>query len=579
MYFLAFDTEDKGYHDPYLFALYGDICVEKGGHHKGQKTTKIVEHIDIISEHIEDILKILNKRTIDTSLIGFNLSYDLNNIYPEYNRERNMWKGKFNGFKEHNHGKIKGIEMAGKWFQQIGLKDLAANFSVEYINEHKEFQPHIKEACRSHAKSIYEITKQLETLFNEKGYTMNYTKYSMPTSSGMAFNIWSKMENQDHKTWNKSKNILSAFSYHGGWCDVFINKLIEHAQHYDVVSMYPSVMLEKEYPNPNIPFTIGQPEKLDEYLKEKAGFAAGIITTPDILISPFAKLKDKKLIFPVGTWITTLTFPEIEYLYELGGSFECTEVYYTERWRPFITYVNKFYTLKKQKKTKEVGKLLLNGLSGKFGQKIRPDGEYAEIPIEDIDKVETGEFGMKTFYLCGKNYEYIKPEIDTVEYSYYPLISAYITAYGRIKLHRMMHILGYENIVYCDTDSLITTAIIPDKFIAKNKELGLWEHEGIDVKFHAIAPKKYKEFRPDKKNPKCKRWLLRANGVPSKYAHKFWKNPYAPLRFKTPLSWKQAMRRHDVPNRWVDVIKIHVPVFKREFTKDGTSKPYKEELS
>jgi len=577
MYFLGFDTEDRGNHDPYLFALYGDVCYEKGGHHKGQKTTKTIERVDIITNNIEDILKVLNKRVKDTYLVGFNLSYDLNNIYPEYNRERNMWKGKFNGFKEHNHGKIKGLEMAGKWFQGIGLKALSEKFNVEYIDEHKPDSPKIKEACRSHAKSIYEITKQLEELFNEIGYTMQYSKYSMPTSSGMAFNTWCEIENQDHKAWDKSKNVLAALSYHGGWCDVFINSLVEHAQHYDVVSMYPSVMIEKEYPTPDIPFTKGNPDLLNEYLKTKAGFAIGIITTPNILISPFTKISEQKLIFPIGTWATTLTFPEIEYLYELGGSFKCTEVYYTEKWHPFINYVNKFYELKKQKKTKEIGKLLLNGLSGKFGQKIRPDGEYIEISKEEMEKVETGEFGIKTFYVCGKNYEYLKPEIETIEYSYYPLISSYITAYARIKLHKMMNIIGYENIIYCDTDSLIVKEKIPDEFITASKELGKWEHEGVDVKILAIAPKKYREFRTVK-DKKVKRWELRANGIPRKMQHCFWRNPYKPITYKQPLSFKQALRRHALPNQWVQVIKIHTPSFKRTFLSDGTSKPFKEVL-
>lgn len=69
--------------------------------------------------------------------------------------------------------------------------------------------------------------------------------------------------------------------------------------------------------------------------------------------------------------------------------------------------------------------------------------------------------------------------------------ASYITAAARMNLFRMFHLLGFENILYSDTDSLISKIPMPKAFI-DNTKLGAWklEHEiqGITI----WGPKFYK---------------------------------------------------------------------------------------
>lgn len=57
-------------------------------------------------------------------------------------------------------------------------------------------------------------------------------------------------------------------------------------------------------------------------------------------------------------------------------------------------------------------------------------------------------------------------------------IASYITAAARMNLFRMFYVLKFENIVYTDTDSLISYVPMPEEYIHESK-LGKWklEHE------------------------------------------------------------------------------------------------------
>ncbi len=50
--------------------------------------------------------------------------------------------------------------------------------------------------------------------------------------------------------------------------------------------------------------------------------------------------------------------------------------------------------------------------------------------------------------------------------------------------------VGMENVVYCDTDSIMTTKDLSNNFI-DNKELGKWKLEKTITKGYFCAPKLY----------------------------------------------------------------------------------------
>ncbi|GAH60106.1 unnamed protein product, partial [marine sediment metagenome] len=109
-------------------------------------------------------------------------------------------------------------------------------------------------------------------------------------------------------------------------------------------------------------------------------------------------------------------------------------------------------------------KKFLNTLYGKFGQKADEWQKIGECPDEP-DRVEicftSGLNRVKQIrYLLGEIFELIG---YGEAFNSFPAISSQITADARMYLYKLMREAGFENVFYCDTDSLIVN------------EVGLWK--------------------------------------------------------------------------------------------------------
>lgn len=82
------------------------------------------------------------------------------------------------------------------------------------------------------------------------------------------------------------------------------------------------------------------------------------------------------------------------------------------------------------------------------------------------------------------------------EKKYYPAFASCVTAWARCNLRTQLYKLGYNNVIYFDTDSLYTTLSVEE---VKEKmgdmldpyELGKWDIEKSYTEFKAIGSKKY----------------------------------------------------------------------------------------
>lgn len=116
-------------------------------------------------------------------------------------------------------------------------------------------------------------------------------------------------------------------------------------------------------------------------------------------------------------------------------------------------------------------KILLNSLYGKFLS--RPD--HDSIRIIDGERVTVHDDTGRTYYL--------------------PL-GSWIAMSGRVTLFRAMLSLPKEDVLYCDTDSIIFKGDrFPDVHIGK--DLGDWGIEYQDVSVSIIGPKTYQEMTAD----------------------------------------------------------------------------------
>ena len=138
----------------------------------------------------------------------------------------------------------------------------------------------------------------------------------------------------------------------------------------------------------------------------------------------------------------------------------------------FNSYIDKYYEIKQTEEgeRKTWSKLMLNNLSGKFASKTTNTRCM-------ISKNEKNEIVLDLMECAERKPVYIP-------------VAAFITAYARRKLIKTIEEVGFENVIYCDTDSIHLKCDVPD-FINLGDRIGDW---AIEKKFNKglyFGKKKY----------------------------------------------------------------------------------------
>jgi len=254
---------------------------------------------------------------------------------------------------------------------------------------------------------------------------------------------------------------LERLSYRGGRTEAFYIGRLPEGRYYklDVNSMYPFVMREYEYPTKLIkvetnPTLSGLKRALERFF---------VIAHVRVRVSkPLIGVKGERLIFPVGEFDAYLCSPELELVLREGEIVRVYKYAIYERHPIFKEYVEFFYSLKEKytregnKAFKQIAKLFLNSLYGKFGQRTKLFECVGECDREDgyeiVIDAETGE--RTTYrYLNGEVWVESKDYVEGTN-SMVAIASA-VTAYARCYLWSLIEKAGIENVFYCDTDSLI----------------------------------------------------------------------------------------------------------------------------
>lgn len=253
-------------------------------------------------------------------------------------------------------------------------------------------------------------------------------------------------------------------SYYGGRTEAFKIGSCNGAV-YDINSLYPFVMSDMKFPNPL------HLKKLEHvninsfyfYLKYYEGLACITVKHNNFDIG-FLPYKDKKLFFPVGIFKTVVNFNEIRTALQYNY-IEIISIDYIIFSEPEKTIFNSFVDYYYTKRTgsnneleRYIYKIILNSLYGRFGMRKKYLSQYFEtIP----DKLLI-EYGIKhIWYKC----EILNKEVSDclltirnpqTKYTFnsIPLYSSYITSKARTVLLGNILKNSYENILYCDTDSI-----------------------------------------------------------------------------------------------------------------------------
>jgi DNA polymerase type B, organellar and viral len=382
-----------------------------------------------------------------------------------------------------------------------------------FMNENKDmkefdFKKVASDYCMRDCVVTYQcIEKHLQFC---KG-VINEQKYDVSdklTAASISLSIFQQAF-LDIEIYQSSEKVLEIekLAYKGGRVSVFKNLLPEGKtlNYYDINSSYPASMLNPMPINPvNIKLEMKEHElKIDDVFadslyKIRCEFKQ---TSEPVIINLLARGKNGLYVMIEEKEATWHWGAEIfEYLKDGHRAF-CSGLIDYESKVIFKEYVEYFYKMKAEagEKKDAVGKafakLLLNSLYGKFAQKdftntIICDGlaEALEIigsnkllNIIDMDDVELGII-----------VEYENKSSPLQNIGKLAKLSSYIAALSRCNLHRAMRSAGFENIYYCDTDSIFTEKELPSDMIHESI-CGKWKRENTHPITRAVfsAPKTY----------------------------------------------------------------------------------------
>lgn len=360
------------------------------------------------------------------------------------------------------------------------LKDLTKLFKVEHrkksdVNaKYITNTPAAREYLEYDCKGLYEVIDQFYRLDMLSG-----VGHKMTTSS-LAMTVFRLKYLKDtilYKLPTEKEDFVRQ-AYYGGRVEIF-KMIAENVREYDVNSMYVSAMLNPLPMGSKGSWTTGY----DFSNSDTVGFLECDVECPDSLHIPVLPFKtpEGKLIFPTGTWQGVYFSEEVKEALKHGYSIKVNRALIF----PASTYLKEYaqdtWTIRLANPGKNpvniTAKLLGNGLYGKFAQ-ARERAMLMHLDFEE---------GCKNGYTC------VFPEYNLWKVPTYsdspailPYISAAITSYSRIALHRFL-MLKPDKVVYCDTDSVF----IEGEQLPHGEGLGELKFEEVYTKFAAIQPKFY----------------------------------------------------------------------------------------
>ncbi len=339
------------------------------------------------------------------------------------------------------------------------------------------------------------IIKFNEMIFNEFGTNIGLTIAST------AQKVWlTHFLKQDLKVNKYDKYFRN--SYYGGRTEVLQKRgqYVYPAYYHDFNSLYPSVMLEGRYPNPETLKFLNIINTDIKFIEEYEGVSDIEIEIPDMKYPPLPYKWNGKLIFPVGTLRGWYNHNEIRLALKYGSKIKkiYSTVFSKETVNYFEDYVIQMYSKRLMYKSEgnTMGnlftKLLLNSLYGKFAQKV----ERKELGfIFEEPKPKSGYQWIFEPYRDSNVgiWKLVDNEGKTVfKEGYNNIVSfaSYTTSMARIKLYEAVHdVYRYGGeVYYTDTDSIISDIKIED-----SKELGKLKIEDTGI-FVGYAPKVYKFY-------------------------------------------------------------------------------------
>lgn len=324
------------------------------------------------------------------------------------------------------------------------------------------------------------------------------------------------------------------------------NHLYENVNHYDVISMYPSVM--RYIPTPS-----NLPVYTDTLVKDFNTIR------PGWYLCEFRQIQGRVPIlfsldseYPVWQGQGILSHFEIQFL-EQFGQYEVKDgVVYEDYLFPFQKYFDKLLAMRMKAKADKQGakahalKILANSLYGKFGQKATKeiiaissnrDWYDSEIEARLRDYDDTGI----TEYVINDDYVIYGVQSQSTSFSN-RFVGAMVTSLARLKLGI---ILNTYHAIYCDTDSIFTQDTLAPFFIGSQP--GDFEESETSPNAMICLGKKSYQYGDS----------IKFKGVPAKRltSRDIQDIRYGidkDVQYTSPTAWKTAMKNNvERPNEFL----------------------------
>lgn len=257
----------------------------------------------------------------------------------------------------------------------------------------------------------------------------------------------------------RAEQIESA-AYCGGRCEASrIGVVSGPVYHVDFRSCYGWVCVEHRLPTALSTVCDGASATCRQAIGDHSSTVATVVLTTDEPAYPVKR--DGLVIYPVGTFTTTLCGPELEDAFAHGRVIKVVEYARYRMGTPLQAYALELYKMRVAEENHGFPgaatwiKRMLVGLPGKLGQRnhrwvdcpdVMPQTLYGEWygEGEGTDVIRYRSIGGIVQRDCIDGYA-----ADSV-----PAIAAFVTSYGRIRLLGAIRTAGRENVHYVDTDSL-----------------------------------------------------------------------------------------------------------------------------
>lgn len=368
-------------------------------------------------------------------------------------------------------------------------------------------------------------------------------------------------------------------AYHGGFVFVFQKGMGKQVTYYDIHSLYPYVLANREYPDASS-LEINNDNPSQKLIENYEGFSRCNVNYPMTYFPILPVTIRGHLLTCTGTYSGLWTHVELRAALERGAKITSIieSIYFKKTLIPLQQYMNDLYTKRQQVQQnndlfEKVYKLFMNALSGKWGQ--RSDNNlYTPIDIDsltdptELEGIVTVFAGDIEYYIKSKETNY-KPDFINVVWA------AYMTAYAR--LHEIMYLeQAFPDVFACDTDSVFTHF----PFITGN-QLGDIGIKDTPRDWIFLYPKQYASWDSDG------HWTGRVKGVPRHLQEQFLRT--GEITWSKSATFKESIQLNVTPGTWItrkrtDCWKYDKRVFEKPFeniseTIDSRAFEYAEAIS